>query len=71
MKVECLKVLEGYPTTLEEDLEILVKDAEGSGHEPLSESHRNCVLMRSGEKKVLKYLIETSDIILPLLDKNL
>ncbi len=27
--------------------------------------------MRSGEKKVLKYLIETADTILPFLDKNL
>ncbi len=71
MKVECEKVIGGYPTTLEEDLEILAKDNEGSGPEPISDNMRNCILMRSGEKKVLKSLIETADQILPLLDKNL
>ncbi len=57
MKIECEKVLRGYPTTLEEDLEMIAKDNEGSGPEPMTESKRNAVLMRSGEKKVLKYLI--------------
>lgn len=57
MKIECEKVLRGYPTTLEEDLEMIAKDNEGSGPEPMTESKRNSVLMRSGEKKVLKYLI--------------
>lgn len=71
MKLECEKVLRGYPTTLEEDLDILAKDNEGSGPEPISENRRNALLMRSGEKKVLKYLIETADAILPLLEKNL
>lgn len=71
MKIECEKVLRGYPTTLEEDLEMIIKDDEGNGPEPMTENKRNAVLMRSGEKKVLKYLIHTSDLILPLLDKNL
>lgn len=57
MKIECEKVLRGYPTTLEEDLEMIAKDNEGNGPEPMTESKRNAVLMRSGEKKVLKYLI--------------
>lgn len=71
MKIECEKVLRGYPTTLEEDLDILAKDDEGRGPEPITENKWNAVLMRSGEKKVLKYLMETTDLILPLLDKNL
>lgn len=71
MKIECEKVLRGYPTTLEEDLETLAKDNEGQGPEPIHENRRNALLMRSGEKKVLKYLIETADTILPFLDKNL
>lgn len=71
MKIECEKLLKGYPTTLEHDLELLVNDDEGKGPHPLTENHRNATLMRSGEKKVLKYLSATVDIILPLLDKNL
>lgn len=57
MKIECEKVLRGYPTTLEEDLDMIIKDDEGRGPEPMTENKRNAVLMRSGEKKVLKYLI--------------
>lgn len=38
MKIECEKVLRGYPTTLEEDLEILAKDDEGRGPEPITEN---------------------------------
>jgi len=71
VQIECAKVLRGYPTTLEEDLEMIAKDSEGSGPEPMNENKRNAVLMRSGEKKVLKYLIDTADLILPMLDKNL
>jgi AAA+ ATPase superfamily predicted ATPase len=71
MKIECEKLLKGYPTTLDEDLELIEKDAEGHGPNPLTESQRNSVLMRSGEKKVLKYLSDTASIIIPLMDKNL
>lgn len=71
MKIECTKVLEGYPTSLEEDLEILAQDEEGKGPVPVSENYRNCLLMRSGEKQVLKYLIDSVDLLLPLLDLNL
>jgi len=38
MKIECEKVLRGYPTTLEQDLEILAKDNEGQGPEPIHEN---------------------------------
>jgi hypothetical protein len=48
-----------------------VQDNEGNGPKPLNENQRNSLLMRTGEKNVLKYLIETTDLILPLLDKNL
>ncbi len=71
MKLECMKVQDGYPTTLEEDLEILKNDDEGNGPVPISENYRNAVLMRSGEKKVLKYLIETVDLMMPLFEMNL
>jgi hypothetical protein len=71
MKIECQKILKGYPTSLESDLEMIVKDQEGNGPEPVSENMRNALLMRSGEKQVLHYLSNTVDLLLPLLDKNL
>ena len=63
--------MEQYPTGLEEDLDILAKDDEGNGPEPLTENQRNSVLMRSGEKKILHYLIETADLLLPLFKMTL
>ena len=71
MKLECMKLLSEYPQTYEEDMELLEKDQEGKGPEPLSENHRNAVLMRSGEKKILKFLMETADLMLPMLDMTL
>jgi hypothetical protein len=63
--------LKGYRNTLEEDREMIEKDQEGSGPEPMTENKRNAVLMRSGEKAVLHYLSNTVDLLLPLLDKTL
>lgn len=71
MKTEAQLLLEQYPTSLEEDLDILTKDDEGNGPEPLTENHRNAVLMRSGEKKILHYLIDTADLLLPLFKMTL
>ena len=62
MQIEAMKVLSGYPTTYEEDLEILETNKE------LTFNTRNSVLMRSGEKKILEHLIETSGIMLKYLD---
>jgi len=71
MKLECIRVLGGYDTPLDDDLKRLVDDGEGNGPTPLTENDRNALLMRSGEKKVLKYLIETADIMLPLFKMTL
>ena len=72
MKLESATLLSKYPTTLEEDIEFLKNDEEGSGPEPLkSDNLRNSILMRSGEKAVLKYLIECADIFYPMFDMTL
>ena len=46
MKLEASKLLAKYPTTYEEDLDILKNNTD------LTDNTRNCVLMRSGEKEV-------------------
>ena len=59
--------LNRYPQTLEEDLELLSKDdKEGF----LSYNCRNCVLFRSGEKKILRFLTQTSERMLYLSKLN-
>jgi hypothetical protein len=50
-----------YPTTYDEDLEIL-------NNKDLTFNHRNCVLFRSGEKEILLFLIKTTERILSLFD---
>ncbi|CAI2360645.1 unnamed protein product [Moneuplotes crassus] len=65
MKLEAAKVEAGYPTTYEEDLALLEAD------EGLTFNTRNVLLMRSGEKKILRHLIETADIMLRYLDYGL
>ena len=62
MKLEASKLLAGYPTSYEEDLEILETNKE------LTFNTRNAVLMRSGEKKILKHIIETADAMLEYLN---
>lgn len=52
-----------YDTSLEEDLKILER-------EDLTFNQRNCVLFRSGEKKILQFLMNTTQKILPLLDMD-
>lgn len=49
----CQKQLDGYPTTISEDLEIL-----GDKGNSLSFNEQNCVKFRMGEKLVLGFLIE-------------
>lgn len=57
MKLEATKLLSGYPQTYEEDLEIL------ENNKDLTFNTRNAVLMRSGEKKILKHVIDTADAV--------
>lgn len=54
-----------YPTTYEADLKILEKP------ESLTFNQRNAVLMRSGEKKVLLYLLELCNLGLEYIDMPL
>mmetsp|Transcript_7199 Transcript_7199/g.5468 ORF Transcript_7199/g.5468 Transcript_7199/m.5468 type:complete len:96 (-) Transcript_7199:55-342(-) len=55
------EALQHYPTTYEEDLEVLKR-------EDLTFKERNCVLYRSGEKEILHFFIETSSKFLKLFD---
>ena len=64
MKLEAAKLLKNYATTYEEDLYILENDTE------LTFNTRNATLMRSGEKKILKHIIETADIMLKYLNMD-
>ena len=57
----CEEGLSRYPTTLEEDIEILQR-------ENLTFNERNCTLFRSGEKEILVFLIEMADYVLALLE---
>ena len=52
-----------YPTTLDEDLEILQRT-------DLTFNERNSVLYRSGEKKILFTLMFYAEKILPLLEMD-
>ena len=47
-----------YPTTYEEDVELLNAEQE---HETLGRNKRNCVLYRLSEKIILHYLQDCSD----------
>lgn len=50
-----------YPTSLEEDKALLVKeDALEQAERSLTYNTRNCVLLRVGEKKILHYLLDTA-----------
>lgn len=66
MKLEAAKLQKQYSTSYEEDLEIL------ENNKDLNFNTRNAVLMRSGEKKILKHIIETADIMMQYLkmDQN-
>ena len=54
---------EKYPESYEEDLKILERD-------DLTFNERNCVLFRSGEKKILLFLIYAACKIIPLFDMD-
>lgn len=61
IKEQCSFQLKGYPTTYEEDLKIL------QTHKDLTYNQRNCVMMRSGEKKILIFLQRLAELGLELL----
>jgi histone-lysine N-methyltransferase SETD3 len=52
-----------YPTTYEEDLEILKRD-------DLTKNQRNCVLLRAGEKEILLFYINIAGKFTLLLDMD-
>ena len=57
------ELYEKYPTSLAEDQKIL-EDTE------LTFNQRNCVLFREGEKKILVFLINIAQKIIPLFDMD-
>lgn len=48
----------GYPQTLEEDVELIAKDDESHF---LTMNQRNCVLFRMGEKEIFRFLVTCAD----------
>ncbi len=62
MKQLAVEQLQRYPNTYEEDLKILETQKD------MTFNQRNCVLMRSGEKKILLFLIKLADLGLQLID---
>jgi hypothetical protein len=58
------KALKKYPTTMKEDEEILAKV--DSGKMELSYNKSNCLKLRIGEKRILHYIVETSEAIIGL-----
>ena len=63
VKEEVQRLLNGYPTTYAQDLEILAVEEDDS---TLTSNERSCVLFRSGEKKILHFLSDASDKICQL-----
>lgn len=58
------KALKKYPTTMKEDEEILAKVE--SGKMELSYNKSNCLKLRIGEKRILHFIVETSEAIIEL-----
>ena len=61
IKKMCEAGMSEYPTTKEEDEEILKR-------EDLTFNQRNCVLFRHGEKEILTFLIDMADLMEKILD---
>ena len=64
LKEKSLTSLASYPNTLEEDNELLAKDAE---KQHLTFNQRNCVLFRKGEKEILNWFIELANYCIKIL----
>lgn len=58
VKALCEISLKQYPTSYQEDLDLLESDEK---EKQLTQNERSCVLFRSGEKKILHFLIDASD----------
>jgi len=54
----CADALSKYPTSYQEDIEMLAADDETP---KLTQNQRSCLLFRMGEKKILHYLIGASE----------
>lgn len=61
----CLSTLCNYSTSYKEDLETLEKDRRDHH---LSVNERNCIKLRSGEKRILHFMIDSAQKVLPLLE---
>jgi Rubisco LSMT substrate-binding len=59
----CGKALARFPASLEED-DLVLQD------KSLSYNARNCVVMRRGEKRVLRYFIDYARKLAPVLEAN-
>ena len=64
----CLSTLVNYSTSYKEDLELLEKDKKDHH---LSVNERNCVKLRSGEKRILHYMIDNAQLLIPLLEDDM
>jgi len=62
LSLACKAVLDGFDTSLEEDLKILAQPRES-----VDSNVRNCVVMRAGEKRVLHWFIDLAKNATPLL----
>ena len=61
IKDDCAEVLKNYPTTVDEDKELL-KDTS-----KFSFAEQNCIQLRYNEKLIMIYMVKTADIFLRLL----
>jgi len=61
---EAKKGIKAYPTTFKEDIELLEKIE--SGKMELSYNKMNCLKLRIGEKRILDFVVETSEAIIGL-----
>ena len=54
-----------YPTTYQEDLDLLKKIEAGEMPE-VTYNKKNCLLLRIGEKRILHFIVDTAEAILEL-----
>lgn len=64
----CINYLCKYPTSYKHDLEILERDRV---EHYLTVNQRNCILLRCGEKRILHFIIDNAQKLLPLLENDI
>jgi len=64
VKVICERSLKGYPTTLDEDKKLLE-------NENITYNEKNSIMLRSGEKEILHFMLILVERCLPLLETSL